>query len=160
MWQELASVLNALNKAYEALVRLGEKKQNALAALDMKGLEAILGEEKKLTASVESLEARRKKALLQLAATQDKLTPEASMKDVIRLAPNSLSRVLSQLHAALTKHTERAKELSDNNRFLAEGALGAVTYHLNRLSGAAATGSYGSSGGETVDHARGFEFKA
>ena len=47
MWQELASVLNALNKAYEALVRLGEKKQNALAALDMKGLEAILGEEKK-----------------------------------------------------------------------------------------------------------------
>ena len=82
------------------------------------------------------------------------------MKDVIRLAPNSLSRVLSQLHAALTKHTERAKELSDNNRFLAEGALGAVTYHLNRLSGAAATGSYGSSGGETVDHARGFEFKA
>ena len=160
MWQELASVLNELNKSYEALVRLGEKKQAALAGLDMKGLEAILGEEAALAKGVETLEARRRDVLMRLAATEEALTPKAQMKDVAALAPPALSRVLAQLYASLTKHAERAAELGDNNRFLAEGALSAVTYHLNRLGGAAATGSYGSGGAEAIGHRRNFEFQA
>lgn len=160
MWQELTSVIDELNKSYEALVRLGEKKQTALASLDMKGLESLLGEEARRTKAVRELEERRKQVLTRLAATEERLSPDAQMKDVIALAPKDLARRLRQAHEALGKNAARAAELSDNNRFLAEHALGAVMFHLNRIGGAKATGEYGSSGGEHIGHAQNFEFKA
>ena len=54
----------------------------------------------------------------------------------------------------------RAQELAENNRVLIEGALSAVTYHLNRLGGTKVEPAYGSGGQEVVSHGRNFEYDA
>jgi len=68
--------------------------------------------------------------------------------------------LLQKLHEALTASTTKAQELRENNRVLIEGALSAVTYHLNRIGGTHVENAYGSSGQEVVTHARNFEYKA
>ena len=47
--------------------------------------------------------------------------------------------------------TKEAAELHENNRLLIEGALSAVTYHLNRLGGLHVENAYGKVGND-IDH--------
>ena len=64
------------------------------------------------------------------------------------------------LHKSLSKSVDRAIKIRDNNQILAQGALDAVKYHLNRLSNAAVEPTYGSKGGEIVTRQKNFDFKA
>ena len=41
MWQEIAAILNDLNKVYLQLIELGTKKKKALVTIDMKTLEEL-----------------------------------------------------------------------------------------------------------------------
>ena len=67
MWQELIETLNELNKTYCALIALSEKKHKALIVIDLKSIEAVNGEEAKLTQRIRALETKRQKALIDLA---------------------------------------------------------------------------------------------
>jgi hypothetical protein len=50
--------------------------------------------------------------------------------------------------------------LRDNNQVLAQSALNAVKFHLNKLSGATINPTYGKSGSEGITHEKNFDFKA
>lgn len=160
MWQEFAGTLNELNKTYQELIALGNKKRAALVTLDMKGLEALLEPEQKLTARVQTLEEKRQKALIHLAVTNREVNRESKLDVLLPLAPAQLQPVLRQLNATLSKNVAAAKELSDGNQLLITSAMNAVSYHLNRIGGVRVEGSYGSAGGEVVTHRQNFEFNA
>ena len=160
-WKELLQVLNGLNKSYEALIELSQKKHKALVFIDIKSIEAMNDTEAKLTQDIRQLEERRQKVLIHLAVENRDIKKDTRMAELVRYAPTpQIHALLAQLHKTLTASTTKAQELRDNNRVLIEGALSAVTYHLNRLGGTHVENAYGSTGQEVVTHARNFEFKA
>jgi len=119
------------------------------------------GEEAKLTQRIRALETKRQKALIDLAVENRAITKDTKMKDLARFAPTPNHRLLiEKLHAALDTSTKRAQELAENNRVLIEGALSAVTYHLNRIGGTKVEPTYGSGGQEVLSHGRNFEYDA
>lgn len=160
-WKALVKTISDINQAYQSLIALSQKKHKALIIIDLKTIEAVNGEEARLTQEIQKLEQTRQKALIRLAVENRAITKETKMKDLVRSAPTpQLRLLLEKLHAALSASVKQAEELRDNNRVLIEGALSAVTYHLNRLGGAHVENTYGSAGQEVVSHARNFEFKA
>lgn len=161
MWQKFIETLNALNKCYRALIELSEKKHKALVVIDLKTVEKLNDEEAKLTHEIESLERERQKALIDLAVENRSIKKDTKIEELARLAPTPQHKLLlEKLYQALTESTGRARELADNNRLLIEGALHAVNYHLNRLSGTKVEPTYGNGGQEVVTHGRNFEFDA
>ncbi|MDY6268557.1 MAG: flagellar protein FlgN [Selenomonadaceae bacterium] len=160
-WKELIQILNEINKGYQALIELSQKKHKALVFIDLKTIEKLNEEETKLTQTIQQLEQQRQKALIHLAVENRDIKKDTRMKELVRYAPTPQLRVLlMKLHDALGASTAKAQELRENNRVLIEGALSAVTYHLNRLGGVHVENTYGSAGQEVVTHARNFEFDA
>jgi flagellar biosynthesis/type III secretory pathway chaperone len=160
-WKELLQILNALNKSYQSLIELSQKKHRALVLIDLKTIETVNDAEAKLGQTIRQLEERRQKVLIHLAVENRAIKKDTRMAELVRYAPTpQIHALLAQLHKTLTASTTKAQELRDNNRVLIEGALSAVTYHLNRLGGTHVENAYGSTGQEVVTHARNFEFKA
>ena len=160
MWQELAAILNELNKIYQQLIETGRRKRDILVAIDMKALEGLLEEEKQLTQKISLLEQKRQKSLIQLAVENRSIRQNTQMTEVLELAPKELQMVLRQLSQALTASTTEVIELRDNNNILIRAAMNAASYHLNRIGGARVESGYGHSGSEVVSHRKNFEFKA
>ena len=160
MWQELIEVLTKICSVYEDLSKIGERKRDALVAVDMKGLAKILDEEQLAAAKIQNLEKKRGAVLLELSKNLKNVTPDTKAVELYRKAPVALRSKLTNLHATLTKNVERAVMLRDNNQVLAQSALNAVKFHLNKLSGAAVNPTYGKRGGESVVHEKKFDFKA
>ena len=160
MWQELAAILNELNKIYQQLIETGRRKRDILVAIDMKALEGLLEEEKQLTQKISLLEQKRQKALIHLAVENRSIKQDTQMAEVLELAPKELQPVLRQLIQALTVSTTEVCELRDNNNILIRAAMNAASYHLNRIGGARVESGYGHSGSEVVSHRKNFEFKA
>ena len=160
MWQELAAILNELNKIYQQLIETGRRKRDILVAIDMKALEGLLEEEKQLTQKISLLEQKRQKALIHLAVENRSIKQDTQMAEVLELAPKGLQPVLRQLIQALTVSTTEVCELRDNNNILIRAAMNAASYHLNRIGGARVESGYGHSGSEVVSHRKNFEFKA
>ena len=160
MWQELAAILNELNKIYQQLIETGRRKRDILVAIDMKALEGLLEEEKQLTQKISLLEQKRQKSLIHLAVENRSIKQDTQMAEVLELAPKGLQPVLRQLIQALTVSTTEVCELRDNNNILIRAAMNAASYHLNRIGGARVESGYGHSGSEVVSHRKNFEFKA
>lgn len=160
MWQELAAILNELNKIYQQLIETGRRKRDILVAIDMKALEGLLEEEKQLTQKISLLEQKRQKSLIHLAVENRSIRQNTQMTEVLELAPKELQMVLRQLSQALTASTTEVIELRDNNNILIRAAMNAASYHLNRIGGARVESGYGHSGSEVVSHRKNFEFKA
>ncbi|WP_303839372.1 flagellar protein FlgN [Selenomonas ruminantium] len=160
MWQDFANTLNELNKAYKALIELGKKKRNALVMVDMKTVENLLPQEEKITADIAQLEKKRQDILLQVAAHSEKLRPESKMEDILGIVPaGKMQEVLRMLYAMLQNTVKEAQEISEGNALLIRAAMNAVTFHLNRIGGAAVEPAY-SRGGEVVTHRRNFDCNA
>lgn len=160
MWKDLLQALSDLAKAYEALVKLGEKKRGALVAIDMHTLNRLIAEEKTLTDRIGALEVARQRVLAELAARDKAITKDTKMDGVLSRAPKEYQKALAALHASLSKQSEAAKELGENNRILMQEALKVVQIHLNRIGGAKVEPTYGARGGEKVTHARNFQYDA
>ena len=60
----------------------------------------------------------------------------------------------------MTKKVDQAIKIKDNNQILAQGALDAVRYHLNRIGGAEVEPAYGNKGDNVITHKKNFDFKA
>ena len=128
--------------------------------LDKAAVRLALSPEK-IVQRIRALETKRQKALIDLAVENRAITKDTKMKDLARFAPTPNHRLLiEKLHAALDTSTKRAQELAENNRVLIEGALSAVTYHLNRIGGTKVEPTYGSGGQEVLSHGRNFEYDA
>ena len=82
------------------------------------------------------------------------------MAEVERACPVDLRATLRSIHAQLGKRVEEAKEVGEMNEFLIRQALGAVEYHLNRLSNSSIDPTYGQTGKESVTREKKFDFKA
>ena len=161
MWQELIEVLTKICTVYEDLSKIGERKRDALVAVDMKGLAKILDEEQLAAAKIQNFEKKRGAVLLELSKNLKNVTPDTKATELYKNAPSvALRSKLTNLHARLTKNVERAVMLRDNNQILAQSALNAVKFHLNKLSGATVNPTYGRRGGESVAHEKKFDFKA
>lgn len=161
MWQELIEVLTKICTVYEDLGKIGERKRDALVAVDMKGLAKILDEEQLAAAKIQNLEKKRGSVLLELSKNLKNVTPDTKAMELYGKAPSvALKSKLTNLHATLTKNVERAVMLRDNNQVLAQSALNAVKFHLNKLSRATVNLTYGKGGGESVVHEKKFDFKA
>lgn len=161
MWQDLIDVLTRLCNAYDAMIKIGERKRAALVTIDMEGLSKILDEEQIAAARLQALEKRRGAILNELSkSTRPKIT-YGRAEEFYRHAPTpAIQKKLLALHQLLTVNVEQAVELRDNNQILAQSALKAVNFHLNKLSGAAVEPTYGSTGGGVVTYRKNFDFKA
>lgn len=160
MWQDLIEVLGKICAVYDDLGKLGERKRDALVSVDMKGLAKILDEEQLAAAKIQNLEKKRGSILIELSK-QLNVNENTKADEFYRKAPNAAIRSkLTTLHGTLTKSVERAVTLRDNNQVLAQSALNAVKYHLNRLGGATVDPTYGQKGGGSVSHEKKFDFKA
>ena len=161
MWNELTDVFRKLNATYEAAVKLGERKHGALVMVDMESLSKILDEEQILIAKIQRLERQRGGILTKMAKQDPSITAETKMEEFIQSAPNfAIERELRDLHKALSASVAETIRLRDNNQILAQGALDAVKYHLNRLSGAAVEPTYSNKGGNMISHRKNFNYKA
>lgn len=160
MWQELAVILNELNKIYQQLIETGKRKHDVLVAIDMKALEGLLEEEEQLTQRISVLEQKRQKTLIQLAVENRSINKDTRMAAVLDLAPKELRPVLHQLSQNLTATMTEVCELRGNNNILIRAAMNAAAYHLNRIGGAKVETNYGRAGGEVVSHRKNFEFNA
>ena len=83
-WKELLQVLNGLNKSYEALIELSQKKHKALVFIDIKSIEAMNDTEAKLTQDIRQLEERRQKALIHLAVENRAIKKDTRMAELAR----------------------------------------------------------------------------
>lgn len=161
MWQDLIDVLTKLCNAYDGLTKIGEKKRAALVTIDMDGLSKILDEEQIAAARIQALEKKRGAILNELSKSARPRITYGRAEEFYRHAPTpTIEKKLLALHQLLTVNVEEALELRDNNQILAQSALNAVNFHLNRLSGAAVEPTYGSKGGDIVSHQKKFDFKA
>lgn len=161
MWQDLVEVLGKICAAYDDVGRIGERKRDALVAVDMKGLAKILDEEQLAAAKIENLEKKRGSILKELSKTLENVNADTKAMEIYGKAPSvAMKSKLTSLHEKLTRNVERAVVLRDNNRILAQSALNAVKIHLNKLGGAAVSPTYGQRGREGVTHEKKFDFKA
>ena len=160
MWQNLIQALKDLSDAYAALLTISGKKRVALVSVDLKGLEPIIEEEKQQLERIRVAEKRRQDALL--ALSKEILSPHAAvtMADVEAACPKELRASLHEIHGRLNKQVNDAQEASDANEFLIRHALGAVEYHLNRLSNSSIDPTYGQTGKESVTREKKFDFQA
>lgn len=160
MWQNLIQALKDLSDAYAALLGISGKKRAALVAVDLKGLEPIVEEEKQQLERIRVAEKRRQDALLALSGEIPSSHAAVTMADVEAACPKELRTSLREIHGLLTKRVGEAQEASDANEFLIRHALGAVEYHLNRLSNSSIDPTYGQKGKESVTREKKFDFQA
>ncbi len=160
MWQNLIHALKDLSDAYAALLAIESRKRAVLVAVDLKGLEALVGEEEQQLERIRAAEKRRQDALLTLSREIPPTRSEVTMKDVETACPKELRDDLHTAHVRLSRCTAEAKEAGDFNEFLIRQALGAVEYHLNRISNSAIDPTYGQKGQESVSREKKFDFQA
>ena len=161
MWQNLLDVLGKINVSYDNAIDLGGRKHKVLVMIDMDGLAKILDEEQLLTAKIQKLEKQRGELLTNLSKAEPSIKPDSKMEDLFNLAPTkAVEDRLKMLHKSLTKKVEQTITLRDNNQILAQSALNAVKYHLNKIGGATVEPTYGSGGNDIVTHKKKFDFKA
>ena len=161
MWQNLLDVFGKINVAYDKAIELGERKHKALVIIDMDDLAKILDEEQLLTAKIQKLEKQRGELLIYLSKSEPTIKLDSKMEDLFNLEPTrAVEERLKTLHKNLTKKVEQTITLRDNNQILAQSALNAVKYHLNKIGGATVEPTYGSSGNDIVTHKKKFDFKA
>ncbi|MBP5199347.1 MAG: flagellar protein FlgN [Schwartzia sp.] len=160
MWQKLIHALNDLSDAYAALLEISGRKRVALVAVNLKGLEPIVAEEEQQLERIRAAEKRRQDALLALSRGIPFTHSATTMADVEAACPGELRATLRAVHTQLGKRVEKAKEAGEMNEFLIRQALGAVEYHLNRISNSSIDPTYGEKGAETVSREKKFDFKA
>ena len=161
LWQDLTEVFIKLNGAYESAIAIGKRKHAALVMIDMKDLSRIIDEEQLLISKIQRLEKQRGKILSQMAQSEPSITSETKMEEFITLAPTrALEEQLRTLHRQLSANVAETIRLRDNNQILAQGALDAVNFHLNRLGGATVDQTYSNKGGTGVTYRKNFNFKA
>ena len=161
MWTKLVDVLGKICVVYDNLAKIGEKKRDALVTVDMESLAKVLDEEQLAAAKIQRLEKERGNILKELAKNNPAVSDATKAEDFYKNAPSlAMEKRLISLHKMLSKSVDRAVKLRDNNQILAQGALDAVNYHLNRLSNAAVETTYGNKGGEIVTRQKNFDFKA
>ena len=161
LWQNLMDILGKINLAYDSAIELGERKHKALVIIDMDGLSKILDEEQLLTAKIQKLESQRGETLIELSKVEPSININTKMEELFKLAPRkAIEDRLKQLHKSLTTKVNQTINLRDNNNILAQSALNAVKYHLNKIGGATVEPTYGSKGGDIVTHKKNFDFKA
>ncbi len=160
MWQNLIQALKELSDAYAALLSISGRKRAALVAVDLKGLEPIVEEEKQQLERIRVAEKRRQDALLALSREIPTSHAATTMAEVEAACPGELRTSLRQVHVRLNKAVNDAQEASEANEFLIRHALGAVEYHLNRLSNSSIDPTYGQKGNESVTREKKFDFKA
>ena len=160
MWQNLIQALKDLSDAYAALLDIESKKSGVLVAVDMKGLEALLREEEQQLERIRVAEKSRQDALSALSKKIPSIHSAMTMKDVEAICPKELSSLLHVLHTTLGQRVEKVREAGGINEFLIRNALGAVEYHLNRLSNSSIDPTYGQKGKESVTREKKFDFQA
>ena len=161
MWTKLIDVLGKICVVYDNLANIGERKRDALVTIDMEGLAKVLDEEQLAAAKIQRLEKERGNILKELAKTTPAINDATKAEDFYKNAPSlAIEKRLISLHKTLSKNVNRAVKIRDNNQILAQGALDAVKYHLNKLSNAVVEPTYGSKGGEVVTREKKFDFKA
>lgn len=159
MWQNLVDTLGKICVVYNNLAKIEERKHNALVVIDMDSLAKILDEEQLAAAKIQKLEKERGAIYKKLAGGLN-VSENIKAEDFYKYAPSlAVEKRLLQLHKQLSRAVDVAIKLRDNNQLLAQSALNAVRYHLNRLSGASSN-NYDSSGSDIVSHNKKFEFKA
>ena len=160
MWQELIEVLNKICKVYDDLANLGEKKRDALVTVDMGELSKILDQEQIIAAKIQKLEQQRGAILLELSKNNSAVNTETKAQDFYKNAPTPyLTKKLMEIHEQLTLNVERTLKIRETNQILAQTALDAVTFKLNRLSGAFIEPTYGTKG-NIVTHQKKFDYNA
>lgn len=161
MWTKLIDVLGKICVVYDNLAKLGERKRDALVTIDMEGLAKILDEEQLAAAKIQKLEKERGSILKELAKNNPAINDFTKAEDFYKNAPSlAIEKRLITLHKTLSKNVDRAVKIRDNNQILAQGALDAVKFHLNRISDAAVEPTYSRKGGGIVTHQKNFDFKA
>lgn len=160
MWKNLIQALKDLSDAYAALLEIAGRKRAVLVAVDLKGLEPIVAEEEQQLERIRAAEKRRQDALLALSREIPSIHPEMAMTEVEAACPGDLRAALRAVHSQLGKRVGKAKESSEMNEFLIRHALGAVEYHLNRISNSSVDPTYGQKGAESVSREKKFDFKA
>lgn len=161
MWNELVDVLGKIYLTYQDMLNLGGRKKTALIGVDMKGLEKLLEEEKDLAHRVQGLENKRKEILKRLMEENRAIGPDSKLLDMYAYAPSRpVENRLKELHRKLDDCIKKVQKLNSDNMVLTQGALQAVSFHLNRIGGAAVDPTYGNTGRDTVSHEKKFDFKA
>ncbi len=160
MWRDMIQVLGSLAEAYERLIAIGKAKRDTLVAIDMKRLEKLLDAEQSVIDEIQQLENGRQKLLKALSKKEPRLIPEMTMNEVLAVSPREIRPQLKAIHKKLDDMVEQAKMVSGDNEFLIQGALSAVSYHLNRLSNAEVEQGYGQRGQEIVTRQQKFDFQA
>jgi len=160
MWQDLIHALKDLSDAYAALLDIANKKRVMLVAVDLKGLEPLVEEEEQQLERIRAAEKRRQDALLALAKEIPATHAATTMAEVERACPEDLRAALHVIHSRLDQRVKAAKDLGEANEFLIRQALGAVEYHLNRISNSSIDPTYGQKGQESVSREKKFDFKA
>lgn len=160
MWQELVHCLKDLSDAYAALFAIAKKKRAVLVAVDLKGLENLIEEEKQQLERIREDEKRRQDALLALSKGIPGVRASMTMSEVEDACPVGLREELKTLHKRLVGAVASAQEAGETNEFLIRQALSAVEYHLNRASNSAVEPTYGSQGQESVSREKKFDFHA
>ena len=161
LWQNLLDVLGKINISYDKAIELGKRKHEALIYVNMEELAKILDEEQILTAKIQKLERLRGETLTNLSKDEPSIKIDSQSDELFKLAPTKLIEDrLKFLHKNLTKKVEQTITLRDNNQFLAQSALNAVKYHLNKIGGATVEPTYGNNGNDIVTHKKNFDYKA
>ena len=160
MWQQLADILSDIQGLYQQLLDVSHQKQDALVMVDMKGLDKLLRQQEKLVAAIQQAEGKRQKLVEALAGQIPAIRPDMKMAELYNYSPRSLTDRLKKLHVQLDEITAKVRELEQNNTILVNGALSAVNYRLNQISGAAVEPGYGTQGEELVSRQKKFDFHA
>ncbi|MBQ7704280.1 MAG: flagellar protein FlgN [Selenomonadaceae bacterium] len=160
MWQKLIEVLDKICTVYDKLAKLGERKRDALVAVDMEGLSKILDEEQLIAAQIQKLEQQRGAILQELSKDNPAVNSNTKAEDFYKTAPTQfLTKQLLAIHKKISQNVERTLKIRDHNQILAQSALDAVNSKLNQLSGAFVEPTYGAKGA-VVTHQKKFDYKA
>ena len=139
----LVDILREQVEKYRALLEYSKKKQKILIANDIKTLEEILKEERKLIMQLTSLEHDRMLIVEKLSQAMEIDLADLKLTEIADKAPEPFAEELRNIYAELNDLIGELDRLNRENSELVEQALKIVNFNLDILTDAPREVVYG-----------------
>lgn len=134
--EQLLKILRVLTDLHDILIKIGERKRDALIQSDMQSLQAAVQEQEKVAGKIHQVEQERLRTVGLLFQRHLPGERVIRIETLCAHAPESLRAELEQSRRKLRKRVESLRKVNEVNKSLCEQGLSTITYYLQVLTSA------------------------
>lgn len=134
--EELISVLNEENEAYDKLLSLSLKKTPVIISADLEALASITDEEQAIVSSLSRIDKRREQSMIDIANVINRDVKTLKLGDLVDMLAGrpAEQKKLAEITDALSQTIAQMKRSNEQNKALIESSLEMVQFDLNVLN--------------------------